>query len=104
MVADQNAEFPAAAGRYHLYVNVGCPWAYRAVLMRRLKGLENVISMSCTQPGMGKQGWTFLADDGTSSDDFSQKNDMHEVYVFRRALYRSCDGAGAVGQEKSEYC
>jgi len=81
VVADQKAEFPAAAGRYHLYVNVGCPWAYRAVLMRRLKGLENVISMSCTQPGMGKQGWTFLADDGISSDDFSQKNNMHEVYV-----------------------
>jgi len=79
--ADPAAEFPAEAGRYHLYVNVGCPWAYRAVLMRRLKGLETAISMSCTQPGMGPQGWTFLSSNGVSSDDFSQKSNMHEVYV-----------------------
>jgi len=85
--ADPSAEFPAAAGRYHLYVNVGCPWAYRAVLMRKLKGLESIVSMSCTQPGMGQQGWTFIAADGSSSDDFSHKRDMHEVYVASDSYY-----------------
>jgi len=81
VVSDPDAQFPAEADRYHLYVNVGCPWAYRAVLMRRLKGLDKVISMSCTQPGMGQQGWTFVAPDGVSSDDFTQLREMHEVYV-----------------------
>ena len=79
--ADPDAEFPAAAGRYHLYVNLGCPWAYRTVLMRSLKGLQSVISMGCTQPGMGPQGWTFARADGSSTDEFSGKTHLHEVYV-----------------------
>ncbi|MEM7218048.1 MAG: glutathione S-transferase C-terminal domain-containing protein [Pseudomonadota bacterium] len=82
VTTDADAEFPAAAGRYHLYVNVGCPWAYRAVLYRALKGLEDVISMSCTAPGMGREGWTFLDpdSDGASRDDFTGHAHMHQVY------------------------
>jgi len=45
VTADGTSDFPAEPGRYHLYVNVGCPWAYRAVLFRKLKGLESVISL-----------------------------------------------------------
>jgi len=36
-------EFPAEAGRYHLYVSLACPWAQRTLIMRRLKGLEDLI-------------------------------------------------------------
>ena len=79
--ADSEAQFAAEANRYHLYVNVGCPWAYRAVLMRNLKGLNQVIGMTTCQPAMGKQGWTFLAEDGKSIDTFSQASHMHEVYT-----------------------
>ena len=38
--------FAAARGRYHLYVALACPWAHRTVIMRMLKGLEDVVSMS----------------------------------------------------------
>ena len=38
--ADASSEFPAAAGRYHLYASYACPWASRAVIVRRLKQLE----------------------------------------------------------------
>ena len=88
--ADTNAEFAAAPGRYHLYVNVGCPWAYRTVLYRALKGLEDVISMSSTAPGMGRQGWTFLPDKdeaGDSLDDFTGHAHMHQVYSAADATF-----------------
>src|SRR4029078_3644274 len=38
--------FAAARGRYHLYVALACPWAHRTMIMRSLKGLEDLISMS----------------------------------------------------------
>lgn len=85
--ADPQATFAAQSGRYHLYVNIGCPWAYRAVLMRNLKGLNNVISMSACRPGMGKQGWTFLTESGASTDDFSNHTHLHEVYTSADASF-----------------
>ena len=51
--------FAAESGRYHLYVSLSCPWAHRTVIFRKLKGLENVISMSTVSPDMLQEGWTF---------------------------------------------
>lgn len=85
--ADSQAKFAAEPGRYHLYVNVGCPWAYRAVLMRSLKGLTDVIGMSKCIPGMGKQGWTFLDDSGETLDEFSHAAHMHEIYTNADATF-----------------
>jgi putative glutathione S-transferase len=79
--ADGSSGFRAEPGRYHLYVNVGCPWAYRTVLFRKLKGLEAAISMSCTHPAMGPEGWTFLDEEGRSIDAFSGLAHVHEVYT-----------------------
>src|SRR3982750_732184 len=41
-----SAGFPAARGRYHLYVTLACPWAHRTAIFRKLKSLEDVISMT----------------------------------------------------------
>ena len=58
--------FPAESGRYHLFVNAGCPWAYRTVLYRALKNLEDVVGLSFTQPAMGSNLLeTLQADDQT---------------------------------------
>ena len=44
VTADGSSIFPAEPGRYHLYVSLACPWAHRTLIMRQLKGLEDVIS------------------------------------------------------------
>jgi putative glutathione S-transferase len=58
--ADPAAPFPAAAGRYHLYVSYACPFAHRTLLYRTLFGLEEVLPMSVVHPRWsGPDGWTF---------------------------------------------
>lgn len=57
--ADPASEFPAEAGRYHLYVSFACPWAHRAMVYRRLKGLEQAVSMSVVDPIRDERGWAF---------------------------------------------
>jgi putative glutathione S-transferase len=69
--------FPAEARRYHLFVNAGCPWAYRTILYRSLKGLEDVISISYTQPAAGSEGWTF----GAAPEPLLGARHMHDVYT-----------------------
>ena len=56
--------FKAEPGRYHLYVSLACPWAHRTLIFRKLKKLEDIISVSIVHHFMGKDGWTFLAEDG----------------------------------------
>jgi len=57
--ADGSTAYPAAAGRYHLYISWACPWAHRTVIGRRLKGLEDAIGMSVVDPLRDERGWTF---------------------------------------------
>ncbi len=54
----------AEAGRYQLFVSYLCPWASRTLAMRKLKGLEGVISVSYAGSVMGENGWDF----GTPQD------------------------------------
>jgi len=57
--ADGSSGFEAEAGRYHLYVSHGCPWAHRTLIFRALKKLEGAISVAYAVPGLKAQGWTF---------------------------------------------
>jgi putative glutathione S-transferase len=68
--------FPAESGRYHLFVNAGCPWAYRTILYRSLKGLSGVIGISFTQPAAGPEGWTF----GDVPEPITGARHLHQVY------------------------
>ena len=64
---DDRPVFPAAAGRYHLYVSYACPWAHRTLIFRKLKDLETVIGVSVTHPHMLENGWEYpLEGDGTA--------------------------------------
>ncbi|HVO16304.1 MAG TPA: glutathione S-transferase family protein [Alphaproteobacteria bacterium] len=60
VTADGSSGFAAEPGRYHLYAAYSCPWAHRALMFRKLKKLDNVISVSIAAPGMRDQGWTFV--------------------------------------------
>jgi len=79
--------FKAEAGRYHLYVALNCPWAHRAIIFRKLKGLEDAISISYVQPRRSEQGWIFDADDPAYRDDLFGKSALHEVYTEALADY-----------------
>lgn len=79
--------FPAEPGRYHLYVALSCPWAHRTIIFRKLKGLENVVSMSVVSPDMLKDGWTFNKDEGSSGDAVNGKNKLSEIYVLADPKY-----------------
>jgi glutathionyl-hydroquinone reductase len=76
-----DAGFAAAPGRYHLYVALICPWASRTLIARKLKGLEEVISVSVVEPALSSQGWQFGDYPGSTSDEVNGANYMHEIYT-----------------------
>jgi glutathionyl-hydroquinone reductase len=61
VTADGSSGYPAAAGRYHLYVSLACPWAHRTVIVRILKGLQDAIGLSVVDPLRDERGWRFGA-------------------------------------------
>lgn len=75
------AGFKAEAGRYHLYVAYICPWASRTLIGRKLKGLEDVISISVVEPALTNQGWRFGDYPGADRDVLNGATYMHEIYT-----------------------
>lgn len=73
--------FAAEAGRYHLYVSLACPWAHRTLILRRLKGLEDMIGLSVVHWLMLEDGWTFEPGPGVLPDPFFHARALHEVYA-----------------------
>ena len=59
---DASADFPAEAGRYHLYVSLACPWAHRVILGRVLLGLEDAIGLTVVDPIREARGWRFTGE------------------------------------------
>ncbi len=76
-----NGGFKAEPGRYHLYVAINCPWAHRTMMVRSLKGLENVVGMSQTSPVRDNEGWVFHNDGDQYRDHLFGFNHLHEVYT-----------------------
>jgi len=59
---DDQGRWPVEAGRYRLVVCLACPWAHRAVIVRRLLGLEDAISLAVVDPIRDERGWRFTLD------------------------------------------
>jgi putative glutathione S-transferase len=79
--------FKAESDRYHLYVSLSCPWAHRTVIFRKLKGLENIISMSTVSPDMLQDGWTFDKGSGSSGDEVNGKSKLSDIYLLADPKY-----------------
>ena len=77
VTADSSSGFKAEAGRYHLYVALICPWASRALIARKLKGLEQAVSVSVVEPELDAQGWRFAP----GADPVNHAAHMHEIYT-----------------------
>jgi glutathionyl-hydroquinone reductase len=81
VTADGSSGFKAEAGRYHLYVALGCPWAQRTLIMRELKGLNEAISVSIVDPIMSDKGWIFSNAPGAIPDSVNHARYLQEVYI-----------------------
>lgn len=71
--------FPAERDRYHLYVALACPWAHRALIFRRLKRLEDMISISIVAPVYDDKGWYF--GEGAHADTANGKARLSDIYL-----------------------
>src|ERR1700732_4444436 len=57
--SDGSTGYPAVADRYHLYISLACPWAGRALIARKLLGLQKVIGVTVVDPLRDERGWAF---------------------------------------------
>ncbi|MFC3704923.1 glutathione S-transferase family protein [Devosia honganensis] len=73
--------FAAEPDRYHLYVALICPWASRTLIGRKLKKLENVISLSVVEPALTDEGWHFGDYPGANRDEVNGATYLHELYT-----------------------
>jgi putative glutathione S-transferase len=80
ITADGSSGFPAEPGRYHLYISWACPWAHRSAIVRRLLGLDEVISLSAVDPIRDGRGWAFREGDGYSLDPVNGFALLSEAY------------------------
>jgi putative glutathione S-transferase len=85
VTADGESGFKAEPGRYHLYVSRACPWAHRTVILRTLKGLDDVISLSSVSSQMLENGWEFGGDG--DADPLYGKDYLHQIYTLARSDY-----------------
>ena len=80
--------FTAEPDRYHLYVSYACPWAHRTLIFRKLKNLENIISVSVVHPDMGPESWKFdNSYPDATPDHVNECNYMHQVYTLANPQY-----------------
>jgi putative glutathione S-transferase len=84
ITAAATSGFRAEAGRYHLYVSLACPWAHRTLILRKLKRLEDVISVSVVEPVMSPEGWAFS---DALPDHVNGFSHLHQVYTKAQPRY-----------------
>jgi len=80
-ISHDHNKYKPESGRYHLYVSYACPWAHRTLIARKLKKLEEHISVSVVHPDMLENSWTFSNSfEGTTGDTLYELNYLHQLY------------------------
>ena len=82
ITADGRDGYPVEPGRYRLVVSRACPWASRVITVRRLLGLESVLSMAVAGPTHDERSWTFDLDPG-GRDPVLGIERLQEAYLAR---------------------
>ncbi len=85
--ADGTTPFTPERGRYHLYVSYACPWAHRTLIFRKLKGLEDIISISVVDPFMGEDGWFFSDAPKAIPDQVNGVTYLRDIYLKAKSDY-----------------
>ncbi|MEN3941938.1 glutathione S-transferase C-terminal domain-containing protein [Prosthecobacter sp. SYSU 5D2] len=80
VTSGEGGEFPAEAGRYHLYISLACPWAHRTLIVRHLLGLEDVITVTVADPVRDERGWAFREGEGHSGDEVNGFQFLAQAY------------------------
>jgi putative glutathione S-transferase len=85
---DGSSGYKAEAGRYHLYVTLGCPWAHRTLIYRAIKGLEDAITVDILLPDVRTEGWTF-----GKHPVFPQcgEDSQHPGFRYLHQVYTACE-------------
>ncbi|EFA80513.1 putative glutathione S-transferase [Heterostelium album PN500] len=77
----KDGPFTPEAGRYHLYISSACPWSDRTALVRKLKGLEDVIGLSVTDWFLGSEGWHFSERQDCIPDNINHFTHVKQLYL-----------------------
>ncbi|WP_375594555.1 glutathione S-transferase family protein [Algihabitans albus] len=89
--ASGSGGFKAEPGRYHLYVSLACPWAHRTLIFRKLKGLQQIVSVSSVHYHMAENGWEFrptdIAGDTADGDPLYGLDYAHQLYTKAKPDY-----------------
>jgi len=83
-VIEKGGRFEPQADRYHLYVSLACPWAHRTLIVRKLKGLEELIPVTIVSPNLGTHGWPFASVDqypGAEADPLYNSDHIKDLYL-----------------------
>jgi glutathionyl-hydroquinone reductase len=86
--ADGSSPYPPTPRRYHLYVSLACPWAHRTLVVRRLKKLEESITVTVVDPVRDEKGWAFRDGPGHSRDTLNGFSFLSEAYAATKPNFR----------------
>jgi len=75
-----STRYPAAPGRYHLYISLACPWASRTLIVRSLKELQQAVGVTVADPVRDERGWAFRDGPGHSRDPVNGFTFLSEAY------------------------
>ncbi len=80
VTADGSSGFKAEPGRYHLFLAPNCPWAHRTQLFRRLKGLEDIITITLSDIPRTRS-WAYTEGIGRDLEPIDGKFELHQAYI-----------------------
>jgi glutathionyl-hydroquinone reductase len=81
ITSDGSSGFKAEPGRYHLYISWACPWACRTAILRQLKGLQDVISLSVVAAEIHDNSWEFSNEPGSIPDTINNAQYLWQIYL-----------------------